>query len=285
MAVGYISTHLPFIQPTKYKDLYRDEDLVFSDLKTIPENAPARAVHEWTELRNAYLDIPQTGPVSSKMEKDLIRAYYSTVSYLDSLIGKLLSALDDTGLRDNTTIIFWSDHGFFLGEHGFWCKHHTFQEAIHVPLIISSPGKKKDYKTEALVEYIDIYPTLCEIAGIEPPKYIHGKSMVPLLDNPNQQFKNEIYSRYQFREVVQDHEFSYHEILNYNKFYTDREGNEKPTYDSDVKIADYMLFDMKNDVNQSVDISKNSKYEFYIQKYSEKLKKMRDFTNQPIIIK
>lgn len=285
MAVGYISTHLPFIQPTKYKNLYRDEDLVFSDLRTIPENAPARAVHEWTELRNAYLDIPQTGPVSPKMEKDLIRAYYSTVSYLDSLIGKLLSALDDTGLRDNTTIIFWSDHGFFLGEHGFWCKHHTFQEAIHVPLIISSPGKKKDYKTEALVEYIDIYPTLCEIAGIEPPKYIHGKSMVPLLDNPNQQFKNEIYSRYQFREVVQDHEFSYHEILNYNKFYTDREGNEKPTYDSDVKIADYMLFDMKNDVNQSVDISKNSKYEFYIQKYSEKLKKMRDFTNQPIIIK
>ena len=73
--------------------------------------------------------------------------------------------------------------------------------------------------------------------------------------------------------------------MNYNKFYTDREGNEKPTYDSDVKIADYMLFDMKNDVNQSVDISKNSKYEFYIQKYSEKLKKMRDFTNQPIIIK
>ena len=109
--------------------------------------------------------------------------------------------------------------------------------------------------------------------------------MVPSLNNPNQQFKNEIYSRYQFREVVQDHEFSYHEILNYNKFYTDREGNKKPTYDSDVKIADYMLFDMKNDVNQSVDISKNSKYEFYIEKYSEKLKKMRDFTNQPIIIK
>ena len=95
------------------------------------------------------------------MEEDLIRAYYSTVSYLDTLIGKLIGALDDLGMRDNTTIIFWSDHGFFLGEHGFWCKHHTFQEAIHVPLIISSPGKKKNIQSNALVEYVDIYPTLC----------------------------------------------------------------------------------------------------------------------------
>ena len=151
------------------------------------------------------------------MEEDLIRAYYSTVSYLDALIGKLLKSLDDFGLRDNTTIVFWSDHGFFLGEHGFWCKHHTFQEAIHVPLLISSPGKKKNAVSNALVEYVDIYPTICEIAGIDSPNYIHGKSMVPILENPNLRFKSEIYSRYQFREVVQDHDYSYHEILNYNK--------------------------------------------------------------------
>ena len=285
MAVGYISTHLPFIQPEKYKSLYSDKDLVFSDLRTIPKNAPSRAVHEWTELRNAYLDIPSKGPVSPKMEEDLIRAYYSTVSYLDTLIGKLIGTLDDLGMRDNTTIIFWSDHGFFLGEHGFWCKHHTFQEAIHVPLIISSPGKKKNIKSNALVEYVDIYPTLCEVAGIRPPEYIHGKSMVPLLDNPSIDFKSEIYSRYQFREVVQDHDYSYHEILNYNKFYFDRQGNKKPTHDSDVKVAGYMLFDMKNDNKQSIDISKDSKYKTIVEKYSTKLKKMREFTNKPIIIK
>ena len=285
MAVGYISTHLPFIQPKKYKSLYSDDDLVFSNERTIPKNAPSRAVHEWTELRNAYLDIPQSGPVSQQMEEDLIRAYYSTVSYLDALIGKLLKSLDDFGLRDNTTIVFWSDHGFFLGEHGFWCKHHTFQEAIHVPLLISSPGKKKNAVSNALVEYVDIYPTLCEIAGIDSPNYIHGKSMVPILENPNLRFKSEIYSRYQFREVVQDHDYSYHEILNYNKFYIDRQGNKKPTFDSDVNVAGYMLFDMKNDKQQTIDISKNPEHAEHVKKYSTKLLEMRDFSNKPIIIK
>jgi hypothetical protein len=123
------------------------------------------------------------------------------------------------------------------------------------------------------------------VAGIIPPEYIHGKSMVPLLDNPSIDFKSEIYSRYQFREVVQDHDYSYHEILNYNKFYFDRQGNKKPTYDSDVKVAGYMLFDMKNDNKQSIDISKDSKYKTIVEKYSTKLKKMREFTNKPIIIK
>lgn len=219
------------------------------------------------------------------MEKNLIKAYYSTVSYLDTLIGKLIKSLDDLGLRENTTIVLWSDHGFFLGEHGFWCKHHTFQEAIHVPLIISSPDKKKNVKTDALVEYIDIYPTLCEITGIEPPDYIHGKSMVPILENPMIKFKDEIYSRYQFREVVQDHNYSYHEILYYNKFTKDRKGGRTPAIDSDVRIAGYMLFDMKNDLKQSVDVSKEIKNQDLVKKYAQKLKKMREFSNQPIVIK
>ena len=285
MAVGYISTHLPFVQPEKYKNLYDDKDLVFSDQRSIPLNAHPRAYHAWSELRNGYLDIPEKGPVDVTMEKNLIKAYYSTVSYLDTLIGKLIKSLDDLGLRENTTIVLWSDHGFFLGEHGFWCKHHTFQEAIHVPLIISSPEKKKNVKTDALVEYIDIYPTLCEITGIEPPDYIHGKSMVPILDNPRIKFKDEIYSRYQFREVVQDHNYSYHEILYYNKFTKDRKGGRTPAIDSDVRVSGYMLFDMKNDLKQSVDVSKEIKNQDLVKKYAQKLKKMREFSNQPIVIK
>ena len=158
----------PSIYSTKkYGDLYDDDDLIFSKLKGIPKNAPSKRVaHQWSELRNAYLDIPQTGPVS--LERDLIKSYYASVSYMDAMLGKLINALDDLGLRDNTTILLWSDHGFFLGEHGFWCKHHTFQEAIHVPLIVSSPGMKKNVKSDALVEYVDIYPTLSEIAGLTP---------------------------------------------------------------------------------------------------------------------
>ena len=109
--------------------------------------------------------------------------------------------------------------------------------------------------------------------------------MVPILENPNLRFKSEIYSRYQFREVVQDHDYSYHEILNYNKFYIDRQGNKKPTFDSDVNVAGYMLFDMKNDKQQTIDISKNPEHAEHVKKYSTKLLEMRDFSNKPIIIK
>ena len=85
------------------------------------------------------------------MEEDLIKSYYATITYLDTLIGKLLKSLDDLDLRKNTTIVFWSDHGFFLGEHGFWCKHHTFQEAIHVPLLVSSPNMEQGFQTLSLI--------------------------------------------------------------------------------------------------------------------------------------
>ena len=259
--------------------------MTISREKTIPRNAHNRAFHNWEELRNGYLDIPKKGPVSSETEKELIKSYYASVSYLDALVGKLIKSLDDLGLRDNTTIVFWSDHGFFLGEHGFWCKHHTFQEAIHVPLIISAPNMTKNEKTDALVEYVDIYPTLSELAGIEPPDYIHGESLVPILKDPSQKFKSEIYSRYQMREVVQDLDYSYHEIMAYDKYYKDRNGNNTPSPDSNERVVAKMLFDMRTDKLQSIDISKEPRYKDVVEKYSEKLLDMRKITNESIVIK
>ena len=100
------------------------------------------------------------------MEEDLIKSYYASVSYTDAMVGKLINALETLVLGKYYNC-FWSDHGFFLGEHGMWCKHHTFQEAIHVPLIISSPGMKKNIKTNSMVEYVDLYPTLCDIAVLK----------------------------------------------------------------------------------------------------------------------
>lgn len=203
------------------------------------------------------------------MEENLIKSYYATITYLDTLIGKLLNSLEELGLKDNTTIVFWSDHGFFLGEHGMWCKHHTFNEAIHVPLIISSPKMKKGYKSDAMIEYVDLYPTICEIAGITPPNYIHGESFVSVLKNPEKEHKTEIYSRYQTLEVVQDKKFSYHEVLQHNT----------------GKILYNMLFDMENDKKQYFNISNNSEYIEIVNSYSKKLKLMRDFSNKKIKIK
>ena len=285
LAVGFISTHLPFIQPEKYGNLYDDNDVVFSKLRDVPINAPSRAIHQWSELRNAYLDIPKNGPVSAKMEKDLIKSYYASVSYMDAMLGKLIKALDDLDLRENTTIVFWSDHGFFLGEHGFWCKHHTFQEAIHVPLIVSSPGMKKNVQSDALVEYVDIYPTISEIAGLNPPEYIHGKSFVPLLKNPKLGFKDQIYSRYQFREVVQDLDYSYHEILYYPETEKNKYGAKTHIPGTKIVVSQKMLFDMRNDSFQSIDISSYPENSDIVKKYSQKLKKMRDFSEKSIYIK
>ena len=285
LAVGYISTHLPFVQPAKYGELYTDEDIKLSELRTIPENAPSRAAHQWSELRNGYLDIPEKGPVSLDTEKELIKSYYASVSYMDSMVGKLIDSLDELGLRENTTIVFWSDHGFFLGEHGFWCKHHTFQEAIHVPLIISSPGMKINKKSDALIEYVDIYPTISELAGIKPPDYIHGKSFVDVLKNPNLEFKSEIYSRYQFREVVQDKKYSYHEILFYPETQKNKYGSKTHIPGTKIVVTQRMLFDMVNDPKQSVDISDLPEHQKIVAEYSKKLKKMRDFSEKPIIIK
>ena len=269
LAVGYVSPHLPFIQPTKYGDLYEKSDLVFSKQRTPPVNAPPRSIaHDWTELRNGYTDIPSDGPVSAQMEEDLIKSYYASVSYTDAMVGKLINALESFGFKDNTTIVFWSDHGFFLGEHGMWCKHHTFQEAIHVPLIISSPGMKKNIKTNSMVEYIDLYPTLCEIVGIEAPKYLHGKSFKKILENPEHETKKEIYSRYHTLEVVQDKKFSYHEVLH-------RDGS----------VRYNMLFDMINDKNQYFNIAENPENKYIVEMYSKKLKEMRYLSNKPITIK
>ena len=146
------------------------------------------------------------------MAKNLIHGYYASVSYMDVLIGELINGLDELGLRDNTTIILWSDHGYFLGEHGFCCKHSTYHEAAKIPFIISSPDYKKNAVTESFTELIDVFPTLCDIAGIEPPKYIHGISLIPVLNNPSVNIKDEIYTRYKEGEAVVDKNYSYTEF-------------------------------------------------------------------------
>jgi arylsulfatase A-like enzyme len=265
MAVGYVSPHLPFIQPKKYWDMYAHDSVELADNTYQPENSPfiaMHAQHDSAELRNMYLDIPSEGLLSDEMSRNLIHGYYASVSYMDVLIGDLIQGLDDLGLRDNTTIILWSDHGFFLGEHGFWCKHSTFYEAIKIPFIISSPGYAKGQITTSFTELIDVYPTLCELTGIETPSYIHGKSLTPVMKDPSFQLKDEIYTRYKQGEAVVDENFSYTEFYQGEKYL----GN--------------MLYNLKEDLKQNIDISKRVENAELVKKYSEKLKVMRDFVNQ-----
>ena len=265
MAVGYVSPHLPFIQPKKYWDMYDHDSIQLADNSYQPENSPFIAIeaqHNSAELRKNYLDIPAQGKLDDDLARNLIHGYYASVSYMDALIGELIKELDDLGLRDNTTIILWSDHGYFLGEHGFWCKHSTFHEAVKIPFIMSSPGYAKNQITDSFTELVDVYPTLCELANITPPTYIHGKSLTPVLKNPSIQLKDEIYTRYKQGEAVIDANYSYTEFYR-GKTYV---GN--------------MMYDMKNDLKQNIDISKTPANAKLVKMYRQKLKVMRDFVDK-----
>jgi len=265
MAIGYVSPHLPFIQPKKYWDMYDHDAIKLADNSFQPKNSPDIAIeaqHNSAEMRKNYLDIPENGQLDDSLARNLIHGYYASVTYMDALIGELIKELDDLGLRENTTIVFWSDHGYFLGEHGFWCKHSTFEEAVKIPFIISSPSHIKNKTTTSFTELVDVYPTLCDIANIKAPSYLQGESLIPVLENPSTILKTEVYTRYKQGEAVIDKDFSYTEFYEGEKYL----GN--------------MLYDNLNDYKQNTDISNLSSNKLVVKKYKEKLKVMREKVNK-----
>ncbi|MGQ9731081.1 MAG: sulfatase [Candidatus Zipacnadales bacterium] len=196
LAVGFLKPHLAFACPKRYWDLYRREEIDLADNPFRPKGAPDIALHNWGELR-AYYGIPQEGPLSDDQARELIHGYYACVSFIDAQVGRLLEALEALGLRDNTVVVLWGDHGWNLGEHGLWCKHCNYETSVHSPLLISSPDQLiKGRGTDALAEFVDIYPTICELAGVSVPDHLEGVSLVPLMDNPDRPWKTATFSQY-----------------------------------------------------------------------------------------
>lgn len=202
LAVGFIKPHLPFNAPQKYWDLYPEEDIQLASNPFLPQGVPPEALTEWGELR-AYYGMPEEGPIPDELARKLIHGYYACVSYIDAQIGRLLDELDRLKLRENTIIVLWGDHGWKLGDHGMWCKHTNFELDTRVPLILSAPGMASRGKhSEALVELVDIYPTLCELCDLELPNHLEGTSMVPLLANPDKSWKKAAFSLYAKKETM-----------------------------------------------------------------------------------
>jgi arylsulfatase A-like enzyme len=196
LAMGLYKPHLPFNAPKRYWDMYKPEDIKLADNPFVPKNAPSYAMTNWGELRN-YYGIPKKGPCSEELARQLIHGYYACITYIDTLVGRLLDELERLELADNTVIILWGDHGWKLGEHGGWCKHTNFELDTHVPMILSVPGMKTaGRRTKALTEYVDIYPTLSEACGLDLPGHLEGLSMMPLLDDPERSWKRAAFSQY-----------------------------------------------------------------------------------------
>jgi choline-sulfatase len=200
-AIGYYRPHLPFNAPKKYWDLYNREQIPLAENDFIPSDAPLMAINNLRELRG-YTDFKNTPhPSQSKINTEEARllkhGYLASVSYIDAQIGKMLDYLDRTGIRENTIIILWGDHGWKLGEQGSWCKMTNYEIDTRVPLIISTPALVgKNIRSDALVEFVDIFPTLCELAGLTFPSDLEGLSMVPLLKNPNTPWKKAVFSQF-----------------------------------------------------------------------------------------
>ena len=197
LAVGFNKPHSPPTAPKKFFDLYDPDKIPLPvDFNTQPR-APAGFPDISIPHRNADLFIGRDSPPAEARE--MIRAYYASTSFMDAQVGRVLAELDRLKLRDNTIIVFWGDHGYHLGEKGKWSKAYSLWDiGLRVPLIIDMPGAKPQ-ASERVVELLDLYKTLADLCGLPPPEGIEGRSIAPLLRNPNTRWSYPAFAVVQFQ--------------------------------------------------------------------------------------
>lgn len=249
LTCGFVRPHLPFYAPKKYWDMYDRDTIEIADNRYRPENAPgplsgSGEVHSYHNRGIKYN--------SGQWHKIGRHGYYACVSYVDALVGKLLAELDELGLRDNTIVVVWGDHGWNLGEHNFWGKHNLLHNSIRAPLIISAPGFQKGVKTDAIVELVDIYPTLCELAGIEQPEHLAGKSIAPNLRDPQAPGKGAAFATWKGAKFVITRDYTYTEY---------HAGKQR------------MLYDHTKDPEENVNVAEKPEYAETVRKLHDLLQR------------
>jgi len=196
LGVGFYKPHLPFSAPKKYWDMYDPAKIPMAANRRLPENAPAYSLVEKAEVWN-YSGVPDVAHFPDDYARKMKHGYYAAVSYMDAQLGRVLTALDELELRESTIVILWGDHGWKLGEHDRWAKHSNVENDTHSPLIVAAPGMKTaGESTTALVEFVDIYPTLVDLAGLALPQHLEGSSLKPLLKDPKLAWKPAAFSQY-----------------------------------------------------------------------------------------
>ncbi|CAA6678858.1 MULTISPECIES: sulfatase [unclassified Lentimonas] len=188
LAVGFKKPHLPFVAPKKYWDLFDRDSIELAPFQEHAEGSPDYAWHDSNELRS-YNGVPTKGDLDEPTQRKLIHGYYASVAYIDAQVGKVLDQLDALGLDENTIIVFWGDHGWHLGDHGIWCKHTNYEQATRVPLIITMPGASQQITTMP-AELVDLFPTLCDLAGLPKPENLDGISLAPTITDQDQKVRS-----------------------------------------------------------------------------------------------
>ena len=254
LAVGLIRPHLPFVAPKKYWDLYDPAKIPMAPNRYPPKDAPDYAIRNVVtggELR-MYQGIPE-GHLPDDLARSLKHGYYASVSYTDAQVGRVLAELDRLGLRKNTIVVLWGDHGWKLGEHDGWAKHGNTENDTNAPLIVSVPGMKTaNTHTKALVEFVDIYPTLSELAGLPLPKHLEGSSFKPVLEDPSRNWKAAAFSQYPRPKAGKDKA----DLMGY-AMRTDRYRFTVWVHTADTKQIDAVeLYDHQSDPQENVNLAK-----------------------------
>lgn len=294
LGVGYKKPHLPFCAPKKYWDMYDRDAMPVAKFQDMAENGCEYAYHNSLEVKG-YSDIPpfesymDTKHLDKDTQKRLLHAYYACISYVDAQVDKLLDALDENGLADNTVIVLFGDHGYHLGDHGLWNKMTNFEQATRVPLIISAPGMKKGVKSESIVEFLDIFPTVAELTGTPHPQQLDGKSLVPVLKNPGAKVKDYAMSQYS-RTTTEDYTINSdtdlegkapmleNDIMGYSmrdkRFRFTQWTKGFKTYDpfDESKVVACELFDYENDPLETRNVADDPKYASVVKRMKKQLK-------------
>lgn len=253
LAVGMRKPHLPFNPPQKYWDMYDAGDIQLpANYEHLDSSIPQRALHTWGELRS-YHGVPKEGPLSHEQAIKMIHGYRASVTYVDAQIGLILDELRRLELDKNTIIVLLGDHGWNLGEHSLWCKHANFKTSLNAPLIIYSPFIKNNKVSKEIVEFIDIYPTVCDLVSLPKPQHLEGESLVNLCKGKTKGWKNYAVCKYFEGMTYVEGNYAYTEWIN--------KKSRKP----EAK----MLFNLKKDPHENENIISLKKY----QKLANKMQK------------
>lgn len=249
IACGFYRPHLPFYVPKRYWDRYDRDDIVLATNLFLPKDLPSsvRASKDF----HFYHD--RNVPYNSEAFHKLARhGYYASVTYIDALVGRIMNSLTELELMDNTIIVLVGDHGWHLGEHTLWSKHNLLHNAIHSPFIMKLPGHRGQVQMNQLVEFVDIYPTLCQLAGIGMPgrmaNQLEGSSLVPLFETPQRPWKQAVFSRFQNGDTVVTERYVYTK-------YMKTDGS-----------LEQMLYDHQQDPQENINVATHAEYRSVLKK-------------------
>ncbi|TWT84407.1 Choline-sulfatase [Planctomycetes bacterium CA13] len=257
LAVGFSNPHVPWVAPKKYFDMYDCGSLSLAKNEFLPKGAPPFAATSGADF--LWYGNVQSGPLTETFKRECLQGYLAAISYVDAQVGRLLDALDNTGLAENTIVVFWTDHGYYMGEHTWWgAKHNNYEGATRNAMIIALPNQEASGQmTDALVQSVDIGPTLVDLCGLPTNANFEGRSLKPLIEDP--------------MESVNDAAFSWYPKRGYLGVAMRSDRWRFVRWTKKGKPTQYELYDQQNDPQNDVNVFGEKQHAAEVEKLKEQL--------------